>query len=269
MAEVAADQIGSPDQALDALGRALKEEPMPGAALDDLERIAGAAKLPAAGAAKIEAAHRRRGSGLRRASWRCGPPGCTSRRGDAAAAERLYQKVLEGDEENVDALQALEALYRAAGDEQRLAAILTKRAEAELDPQARRTRLMEAARLHERRGAAGVGDAIAALQKLRAEDEGDAEALAELSRLHEAAGQRAGDGGGAGERARITEDPRARAALVVARRRAAPRHAATIWTARRRRTARRWTARPTIRSRCRRWSRSRSAARTGRRCRRC
>ena len=41
MAEVAADQIGSPQKALEALGRALKEEPMPGAALDDLERIAG------------------------------------------------------------------------------------------------------------------------------------------------------------------------------------------------------------------------------------
>ena len=45
-----------PDLALEALGRALKEEPAPGAALDDLERIAGAAKLPAAGAAKIEEA---------------------------------------------------------------------------------------------------------------------------------------------------------------------------------------------------------------------
>ena len=56
MAEVAAEQLGSPEKALEALGRALKEEPMPGAALDDLERIAGAAKLAAAGAAKIEAA---------------------------------------------------------------------------------------------------------------------------------------------------------------------------------------------------------------------
>ena len=65
MAEVAADQIGSPQKALEALGRALKEEPMPGAALDDLERIAGAAKLAAAGAAKIEAADRRCRSGRR------------------------------------------------------------------------------------------------------------------------------------------------------------------------------------------------------------
>ena len=212
IAEVAADQIGSPAQALDALGRALREEPMPGAALDDLERIAGAAKLPGAGAAKIEAAigdadpDSARELALRAARLYV-------EAGDGAAAERLYGKVLEGDEENVDALQALEGLYRAAGDEQRLAAVLTKRAEAELDPQARRTRLMEAARLHERRGAAGIGDAIASLQKLRAEDEGDAEALSELSRLHEAAGNVQEMAAALGERARITEDPRARAAL--------------------------------------------------------
>ena len=60
---------------------------------------------------------------------------------------------------------------------------------------------------------AGIGDAIASLQKLRAEDEGDAEALTELSRLHEAAGNVQEMASALGERARITEDPRARAAL--------------------------------------------------------
>ena len=212
MAEVAADQIGSPNRALDALGRALKEEPMPGAALDDIERIAGAGKLAAAGAAKIEAviddADPDAGRELALRAARLYNDG-----GDRTSAERLYQQVLEGDPENVDALQALEGLYRTAGDEPRLAAILGKRAEAELDPQARRTRLMEAARLHEQRGAAGIGDAIASLQKLRAEDEGDAEALTELSRLHEAAGNVEEMAVALGERARITEDPRARAAL--------------------------------------------------------
>ena len=116
--------------------------------------------------------------------------------------------MLESDAENADALAALEGLYRTAGDEPRLAAILEKRAEAELDPQARRTRLMEAARLHEHRGEAGLADAIAALQKLRAADEGDAEALAELARLHEAAGQVQEMAATLAERARVTEDPR-------------------------------------------------------------
>src|SRR5262249_59057492 len=104
-------------------------------------------------------------------------------------------------------------VYRAAGDEARLAAILEKRAEADLDPQARRTRLVEAARLHERRGAAGIGDAIAALQKVSAADEGDAEVLAELGRLYEASGNVQEMAGALAERARITEDPRAGGAL--------------------------------------------------------
>jgi tetratricopeptide (TPR) repeat protein len=185
---------------------------MPGAALDDLERIAGSAKLAAAGAAKIEAAigdadpDAARELALRAARL-------YNDGSDQTSAERLYQFVLEGDAENVDALQALEGLYRTAGDEPRLAGILEKRAEAELDPVARRTRLLEAARLHERRGAAGIGAAIAALQKLRASDDGDAEALTELGRLQEAAGNVDEMAATLAERARITEDPRARAAL--------------------------------------------------------
>ena len=214
MAEVAADQIGSPQKALEALGRALQEEPMPGAALDDLERIAGASKLQAAGAAQIAAALEKadadpdaqRELALRAARL-------YNEGKDQTSAEQLYQFVLEGDAENVDALQALEGLYRTAGDEPRLAAILEKRAEADLDPQVKRVRLMEAARLHERRGAAGIGAAIAALQKLRAADEGDAEALTELGRLQEAAGDVTEMAATLADRARITEDPRARAGL--------------------------------------------------------
>ncbi len=53
---MAADQLGQPEVALEALARALKEEPAAGGALDDLERISRAAKLPGLGAAKIEEA---------------------------------------------------------------------------------------------------------------------------------------------------------------------------------------------------------------------
>ena len=90
IAEVAADQIGSPERAIAALGRALVEEPMPGAALDDIERIAGASKLPAAGAAKIEAvldsADAEAGRELALRAARLYAEG-----GDRAAAERLYR----------------------------------------------------------------------------------------------------------------------------------------------------------------------------------
>ncbi len=114
IAEVAADQIGSPERAIAALGRALVEEPMPGAALDDIERIAGASKLPAAGAAKIEAvldsadAEAGRELALRAARL-------YTEAGDRAAAERLYVRVLDGDDENVDALMALEGAVSLGG----------------------------------------------------------------------------------------------------------------------------------------------------------
>ena len=210
IAEVAADQLGSADRALDALGRALKEEPMPGAALDDLERIAGAARLPGVGAAQIELAlagaepDAAQELALRAARL-------YSEAGDQPAAERLYRLVLERDGENADALAALEALYRAAGNDLELAAILEKRAEADLDPQVRRTRLVEAARLHERRGS--LPAAIASLRRLQEADDGDAEALAELSRLLEATGEVSALVEVLAARARVTEDARQRAQL--------------------------------------------------------
>ena len=72
---------------------------------------------------------------------------------------------------------------------------------------------MEAAALHERKGEAGIADAIAALQKLRADDDGDTEALGQLARLHEAMGQVPELAAVLAERARLTDDARSRAAL--------------------------------------------------------
>ncbi|HVU50065.1 MAG TPA: tetratricopeptide repeat protein [Polyangia bacterium] len=213
IAELCDARLGDAGRALDALGRALQEEPMPGAALDDLERIAGAGQLAQAGAAKIEAVldaaepDAAKELALRAARLYESPPA------DLGGAERLYQRVLAADPENVDALGALEALYRGAGAPalQHLASILERRAAVELDPQARKRRLAEAARLHEGRG--DVAAAIAAWQTLRAAEEGDAEALAELARLHEAAGQIGELVGALAERARFAEAPAERAAL--------------------------------------------------------
>jgi tetratricopeptide (TPR) repeat protein len=210
IAEVAADQLADPRRALAALGRALKEEPTPGGALDDLERIAGAGQIPAEGAAKIEEAFAdadpdsARELALRAARLYV-------EAGDRAASERLYARVLENDPENADALAALEGLYRAAGDPTRLAAVLERRAEAEMDPQARRAQLIEAARLHE--GAGALPAAVSALQRLRAADEDDLEALSELGRLYEVLGQTPELTAVLGERARLTEDPRQRSVL--------------------------------------------------------
>jgi tetratricopeptide (TPR) repeat protein len=210
IADVAAEQLHQPDLAIEALGRALLEEPAAGGALDDLERIAGAAQLPAAGAEKVEAAlagaepDAAQELALRAARL-------YQEAGDRAAAERLYTRVLDHDAENADALVALEGLYRTGGAPARLAAVLERRSAAELDPQVRRTRLLEAARLHE--GQADLAAAVAALQQLRAADEEDVEALKELARLHEALGQAPELCAVLAERARLTDDVRQRAQL--------------------------------------------------------
>ena len=205
---------GSPERAIAALGRALVEEPMPGAALDDIERIAGASKLPAAGAAKIEAvldsadAEAGRELALRAARL-------YTEAGDRAAAERLYVRVLDGDDENVDALMALEGLYRVGGRRRcDLAAILERRASAELDPQTRRARLMEAAappraqgRGRNRRRDRGAAEAARGRRRRRR-----GARTARAPARGDGPGARAGDGaGGAGAADR--RRPVARAAL--------------------------------------------------------
>jgi tetratricopeptide (TPR) repeat protein len=215
IAEICDGVVGDPARAMDALGRALKEEPMPGAAFDDLERIAGAAKMSAAAAAKIEAVldaaepDAARELALRAARLYEAPPA------DLGGAERLYSRVLAADPENVDALSALEGLYRGVGAAggAHLASVLERRAAVELDPAARKKRLGEAAKLHEQRG--DVAAAIAAWQSLRAAEEGDALALGELARLYEATGQTDEDHlvGALTERARFAEDPSERAEL--------------------------------------------------------
>ena len=213
IAEICDARLGDAARALDALGRALKEEPMPGAALDDLERVAGAAGLAHAGGERIEAVldaaepDAARELALRAARLYEAAPA------DLAGAERLYQRVLASDAENLDALTALESLYRGAGAPAvaHLASILERRAALELDPQARKRRLGEAAVLHEERG--DVTSAIAAWQTLRAAEEGDADALGELARLFEATGQVDELVGALAERARFAEDPSERAAL--------------------------------------------------------
>jgi tetratricopeptide (TPR) repeat protein len=215
IAEVCDGPLRDPLRAIEALGRALVEEPMPGGALDDLERIAVAAKVPREAATRIEAVLGGEGEGqaegdsARELSLRAAR--LYEQAGDSAAAERLYARVLESDPENVDALTALEALYRAAKDDARLAAVLERRAGIELDPAAKRSRLVEAALLHERLGATSA--AVAAWEALRAGEEGDAEILGELSRLYAAAGQVVELCGALAEQARFADDPKQRAKL--------------------------------------------------------
>jgi tetratricopeptide (TPR) repeat protein len=210
IAEVSSERLNDPARAVAALGRALREDPSPGGALDDLERIASTGDLSASGAQEIEAAlagadpDSARELALRAARL-------FEEARDGASAERLYRRVLDQDPENTDALQALEGLYRAARQSARLAEVLQRRAAVDLDPQLRRMRLLEAARLHE-----GLGDAAAAvgaLQTLRAADEDDLDALKELGRLYEGLRQPRELDGVLAQQARLTEDPGQRARL--------------------------------------------------------
>ncbi|HVZ72172.1 MAG TPA: tetratricopeptide repeat protein [Polyangia bacterium] len=213
VAEICETKLNDARRAIEALGRALEAEPVPGGAVDDLERLAGGAKLSAAAAQKIEAVldaadpDAAKELALRAARLYEVPPA------DLAAAERLYSRVLEADDENIEALSALEALYRGVGPQGagHLAAILERRGAVELDPQARKRRLGEAAKLHEQRG--DVAAAIAAWQKLREAEEGDADALGQLARLYEAAGKHVELADALAERARFSEDPKERTAL--------------------------------------------------------
>ncbi|HXJ20416.1 MAG TPA: tetratricopeptide repeat protein [Polyangia bacterium] len=210
IAEVSAERLNDPARAVAALGRALREDPSPGGALDDLERIASAGDLSASGAQEIEGAlagaepDSARELALRAARL-------YEEAGDAPSAERLYRRVLDQDAENTDALQALEGLYRAAKRSAQLADVLQRRAAVDLDPQLRRTRLLEAARLHE--GLGDVAASVAALQALRAADEDDLDALKELARLHEKLGQPRELDAVLAQQARLTEDPGQRARL--------------------------------------------------------
>jgi tetratricopeptide (TPR) repeat protein len=213
IAEVCDGPLHNPARAIEALGRALQEEPMPGGALDDLERIAETAKAPAVAAQKIEAVLDASGvepEAGRELALRAAR--LYEQAGDRPSAERLYLRVLDSDGENVDALTSLEELYRERPDgAAALAAIQERRASLELDPQVRKTRLLEAAALRERLG--DVPGAVAALQSLRAAEEGDADALRELGRLHEALGQVPELVEVLAEWARFADDPRERAAL--------------------------------------------------------
>ncbi|MBC8131773.1 MAG: tetratricopeptide repeat protein, partial [Deltaproteobacteria bacterium] len=226
IAEIQEERLGQADHALASLGRALAEEPVSGETVDALERVASVAGRPSEAARLIEsaladadptAAHE---LALRAARLYESEPG------QRVAAERLYARVLADDPENVDALTALEAFYRAKGqgkgnepppgagdDRAALAGVLERRAAIEFDPAARRLRLSEAAHLREQLG--DVPAALAAWQILREAEEGDAEVLVEMARLFEDQGRMDDLCDVLAEGARFESDPVARAGLMA------------------------------------------------------
>lgn len=187
IAEIAEQKIHDLPRALDALGRALREDPLSFQTADEVERVARLAKLDAEGAKRIEAVLDGLEDGalaemaLRAARLYEEAQPSTSTHEEAA--ERLYTRALEVESESGPALLALEALYRRRKDGVRLAGILERRGGIELDPERRTALYGEAAKLHEERG--DVTAALSAWRSVRESDEGNLGALAELARLYE------------------------------------------------------------------------------------
>ena len=216
IAELYQEHLGQPERALAALGRALMDEPAPGETVEALERVGLALGKPAATAALIEAAIPKADATAARELalhaarlYEAEPAGSAIHQG---AAERLYLRVLDDDDENLDALQALEQLYRRQGNPRALAGVLERRAEHEFDPAARHARLMEAAEL--RVGLQDPEGALAALGHIREAEEGNAEVLDRMAELLEALGRPAELAEVLAERARFESLPERRSALL-------------------------------------------------------
>ena len=215
IADLAETHLADLPRALDALGNALREDPLAWETADQIERVAEGAGTPVEAARRLEAVlDALDGSalvqmGMRAASQYLRAGGSENE----DAAERIYARVLEAEPENTAALEAVEALYRRRGDGQKVALMLERRGALDLDPTRRLALYSEAAKLHEERG--DVARAIAAWQSGREGDESNLQALDELARLHEKAGNLAGLVEVLTEKAQVIEDNAQRAALYV------------------------------------------------------
>jgi len=189
IADLADARLGDLPRALEALGRALGEDPQASEIADQIERVAERAGTPVEAARRLEAVlDALDGSALAQMGMRAARQyllaGGVENEG---AAERIYGRILEAEPDNLSALEDVEALYRRRADGARVAAILERRGALEMDPMRRLALFGEAAQLHEERG--DLAMAIAAWQSGREGDESNLQALDELARLYEKAGQ--------------------------------------------------------------------------------
>jgi tetratricopeptide (TPR) repeat protein len=191
VAEIAEKRLGDKVRALDAVGRALSDEPSSEAFLGELERLASETQRWAEAAARL--------TDVLAAFDRSAPPDLerelshhlgsilVEHLGDDKSAEPRFVTVLRLDPEHQGALQALEGIYRRLQNGARLADILDRRSEGELDPTKRRGQLAEVAVLRESQGDRGA--AVAAWRKVLDLEESDSEGLAALCRLYDDAKQ--------------------------------------------------------------------------------
>lgn len=197
IAQLSEKELTDPSRAFDAVARAFVEMPEDGRIADEMERLARACGRDSDAAGKLEEVLERvtfggrsstdsgrrlggdllRDLGLRAARiW--------ERLSDDQRAETRYQTVLDLENDNQDALQALERIYRLRNDATLLAEMLLRRAALELDSGKRKALLSEAAALYQG-PLADEFKAVEAWKKILELDETDAKALDALADLYQ------------------------------------------------------------------------------------
>jgi tetratricopeptide (TPR) repeat protein len=181
-------QLGDVVHAFSAALRALRLEPEVERRADELERLGRVGGLERQAAEAFEEVLATgvpidigRDVGLRAARL-------FEKVGTPERAEIRYVAVLEIDSEQIEALEALDRIYRVQGDVAKLARLLEKRAQAEFELEAKKSHFYEAARLYEGPLSA-KGQAIAIWRKVLEVDETDPTAIDALVRLFEAEGR--------------------------------------------------------------------------------
>ncbi|MFH0899560.1 MAG: tetratricopeptide repeat protein, partial [Pseudomonadota bacterium] len=175
LVEIVEKRLGDPARAMDAAGRWLTEDPLSEQAAEELERLAAKLGNWEAAAMRLEevAVGGVATEAMRELSLRVGRI-LIDELGRLEDAELAFRRVLDIDAQNLAALAALERIYRGLGQTEKLAEILWRRGEAELDVAAKRRDFAETARIREEQ----LGDddgAITAWRKVLDIDEGDRE----------------------------------------------------------------------------------------------
>jgi tetratricopeptide (TPR) repeat protein len=217
LANRAEQQLDDPARALEAMARALALEPDEPRFADEVERLGRAAGLDARAASALEdvlaagvARETQRELGLRAARiWDALASHDPSQQ---ARAERRYVAVLDAEPANLEALEALDRIYRGRGDAQPLVAILERRAQEELDLAQKKRLYAEAAQLSDR-ALHNADEATRLWRKLLEVDEADPAALDALAHLYEAGGHYAELVELCEQKARFEEDPAAQIGL--------------------------------------------------------
>ena len=180
-------ELGEPILAFDALGRALAGDPSSEPVLQQLERLAEEGgryeELVALADGVLLggdlAPHAIRVLGLKAAAWN------GEKLNDIERSQGCLKKVLEVDPDCRRALEELEKIFRASFEMKELCEVLWRRADHELDPDAKHELLREVAQINQEQ----LGDldqavkAWSAIQELAGDDREATENLVELYEL--------------------------------------------------------------------------------------